>query len=295
MQINAIHPSPKDLVAALVRGPGVFVTAVDTGVGKTTLGATLIRAVRERQPDRRLIVRKPAESGCPPLTLERDPNRLWSQAKIGCDYFPEDAARLAEAAGYTGQVIAAGSDGDPDLTQPEFATQQLANKSAIAAVCPFRFAAAIAPDQAAIQTGQTLPLSALIEACQHGVMPGDYVHVEGAGGYYSPIATDGALNADLADSLAERLALPVLLVAPDRLGVQSAVLLAVEAMQRRRARMLGVLLNSWFHSPQTPSGVPHPKNQFARVALAATQGPDNLNVLRSRLDVPVWTSDDLST
>ncbi len=68
--------------------------------------------------------------------------------------------------------------------------------------------------------------------------PAGGVLVEGAGGFYSPLAP-GVLNADLAAALP----LPVLLVAADRLGAISHTLLTVEAIKRRGLALVGVVLN----------------------------------------------------
>jgi dethiobiotin synthetase len=63
-------------------GNGIFITGTDTGVGKTLVGASLARSLRER--GYRVGVMKPAETGC----LEKD-GRL----------FPDDAMRLKTASG----------------------------------------------------------------------------------------------------------------------------------------------------------------------------------------------------
>lgn len=258
----AQDPALLELARRLADAPGVFMTGVDTGVGKTVLGAGLLRALRETAPTRRLLPRKPAESGCRPWDPTLDPTGLWQPegalghgvsgrtgVHLGGELYPDDAARLADAAG-------------------------LASPEACAAVCRYRFAAALAPDQAAAKIGQRLTLEALLQACRPASCDDrDFLHVEGAGGYYSPLTNDGALNADLADALG----LPIVLVAPDRLGVQSAVLLAAEAMQRRGARLAAVLLNGWFRPAARPS------------ALGVADGdiPDNAAVLSARLDAPV--------
>lgn len=280
-----------ELARRLADAPGVFVTGVDTGVGKTVLGAALLRALRETAPTRRLLPRKPAESGCRPWDPALDPTGLWrprletltgdarparperasgsglgavAGVRLGADLYPDDAARLADAAG---------------LGSPE----------ACAAVCRYRFAAPLAPDQAAARVGQRLTLAALVDACRRSDGDVDaFVHVEGAGGYYSPLTNDGALNADLADALG----LPIVLVAPDRLGVQSAVLLAVEAMQRRRAPLAAVLLNGWFRRVQAGTSGATPNTAGADwTAIGATDLPDNAAVLQARLDVPVLLAD----
>lgn len=62
--------------------------------------------------------------------------------------------------------------------------------------------------------------------------------MEGAGGFYSPLAR-GVLNADLAGGLG----LPVLVVAADRLGTLNHTLLTVEAVQMRGLALAGLILN----------------------------------------------------
>jgi len=103
-------------------------------------------------------------------------------------------------------------------------------------ICPYRYPDAIAPDQAAHLFGQPLGLEALLEACQYN--RNHFLMVEGAGGFYSPIA-EQALNADLAKALE----LPVLVVAADRLGCQNHVLLTLEAIARRNLQTVAIVLN----------------------------------------------------
>jgi len=103
-------------------------------------------------------------------------------------------------------------------------------------ICPYRYPNAIAPDQAARQLGQTLELEMLIEACRYN--NNHFLMIEGAGGFYSPIA-EQALNADLAQALK----LPVLVVAADQLGCQNHVLLTLEAIARRGLRAVAIVLN----------------------------------------------------
>ncbi len=97
---------------------------------------------------------------------------------------------------------------------------------------------ALSPERAAALSGKTLTLDDVQAACLKGVADTDFLLVEGAGGFYSPLAL-GALNADLAAALS----LPVLLVAADRLGTISHTLMAVEAIRRRGLTLAGVVLN----------------------------------------------------
>ena len=104
-------------------------------------------------------------------------------------------------------------------------------------VCPWRFAEPVSPALAARRMGVHMTVRDLAQACQHDG-PGPMV-VEGAGGFLSPIAVDG-LNADLA----QRLGLPVLVVAVDRLGAVNHTLLTLEAMAHRGLALAGVVLNA---------------------------------------------------
>jgi dethiobiotin synthetase len=103
------------------------------------------------------------------------------------------------------------------------------------AVTPFRYEAALAPPMAAALEGKTLQLSELSAVCipTHGPLI-----VEGAGGFLSPIANDG-LNADLAVALD----LPLLIVAPDRLGCINHCLLTCEAIEKRGLEIIAIALS----------------------------------------------------
>lgn len=105
-------------------------------------------------------------------------------------------------------------------------------------ICPYRFEAALSPERAAVLAGQDLRLDDLVAACLDGVEASDFLLVEGAGGFCSPIAADG-LNAHLAVALD----LPVLLVSSDRLGAIHQVLVTAEAIERRGLELAGVVLN----------------------------------------------------
>ena len=131
-------------------------------------------------------------------------------------------------------------------------------------ICPYTFAAVVAPDHAASLAGKNLPLEKLVAACQ--VTSEQFLLVEGAGGFYSPIATDG-LNADLA----ARLDLPVLLVAANRLGTINQVLLTVEAIHRNGLKLAAVILNNG-------------------TTLNVGENLNNTAGLVSRLDCPVLNS-----
>ena len=110
--------------------------------------------------------------------------------------------------------------------------------NALDVVCPNRFSAALSPDRAAMLEGETISLQKLHQDCLNGINKSDFLYVEGAGGFYSPICSDG-LNADLALSLD----LPILLVVEDRLGCINQALLNVEAIAKRGLNLKAIALN----------------------------------------------------
>ena len=132
---------------------------------------------------------------------------------------PRDAAVLREAAGGT---------------------------ESLERICPYRLQAPLSPERAAALEGMTLDLGRLHAACLAGIVSDDFLLVEGAGGFYSPLAR-GALNADLAGGLG----LPVLVVAADRLGTLNHTLLTVEAVRMRGLALAGLILNQNAHQSDT--------------------------------------------
>jgi dethiobiotin synthetase len=157
--------------------------------------------------------------------------------KHGDELIPLDATALREAANYQGPL---------------------------SEVCPYRFEPPISPVRAAHLANKILTTEQLVKICLDGSEHG-FLLVEGAGGFYSPLAENG-LNADLAVALQ----LPVLLVADDKLGTLSQVLLNVEAMQMRDLPVAGVVINA--------------------TSEKQNEHMDNVADLRERLDCPVFYS-----
>jgi dethiobiotin synthetase len=111
-------------------------------------------------------------------------------------------------------------------------------RQSLTQITAYRLRHAISPRRAAQIEQVDTTLANLVAATFDTVDTADYLLVEGAGGFYSPLALDG-LNADFA----ERLGLPMLLVAPDRLGVINHVLLSLEAIANRGLYTFAVVLN----------------------------------------------------
>ena len=156
--------------------------------------------------------------------------------KSGDELVPLDAQALKEAADYEGSL---------------------------SEVCPYRFEPPISPVRAAHLANKVLTTEQLVKICLDGSENG-FVLVEGAGGFYSPLAEDG-LNADLAMALQ----LPVVLVASDSLGCINQVLLNAEAIKVRGLNLVGVVLNT--------IEAPHDENM------------DNAADLRDALDCPIYS------
>ena len=151
---------------------------------------------------------------------------------------------------------------DKLIPQDASALKQAANyQGALSEVCPYRFEPPISPVRAAHLANKILTTEQLVSICLEGSEDG-FMLIEGAGGFYSPLAENG-LNADLAVALQ----LPVLLVADDRLGALSQVLLNVEAIQMRGLPLAGVVMN--------------------QLEEAHSEHMDNTADLRERLDCPV--------
>lgn len=128
-------------------------------------------------------------------------------------------------------------------------------------ICPYRFLAPLAPPMAAEAEGKDLTLETLAECCS--TADESFLIVEGAGGFYSPVASDG-LNADLA----EKLGLPVLLVAADRLGCINHILLSLEAIEKRGLTTAAVILS--------------------RTQASDENSPDNLPSLKALTNTPIF-------
>lgn len=137
--------------------------------------------------------------------------------------------------------IESGCTLDSNKLLPEDALKlKLASQSteSIEKICPYRFKEAISPAEAARQNNQRISLNQLSDACTDGVNENDFLLIEGAGGFYSPLCED-ALNADLAS----KLDLPLLLVAENRVGCINQVLLCLNAIEHSSLNITAIVLN----------------------------------------------------
>ena len=107
----------------------------------------------------------------------------------------------------------------------------------------------LAPHAVWLETGAPPPDLVPLARLTHTLAgDGEFVLVEGAGGLLTPV--------DAAHTLADfalALALPLVLVAPDALGVISHVLTAIESARARRLRVIAVVLCTHGTSADDPS------------------------------------------
>jgi dethiobiotin synthetase len=106
------------------------------------------------------------------------------------------------------------------------------------AINPYRFAAPLAPNMAARNTGREIDLTIIKERFKDLSTKHDLVLVEGAGGLLAPV-TDNETMADLAALLG----LPLVIVAPSRLGCINHTLLTVRTAEQKGIPVLGIILN----------------------------------------------------
>jgi dethiobiotin synthetase len=91
-------------------------------------------------------------------------------------------------------------DDEELIPQDAVALKQAANyQGPLSEVCPYRFEPPISPVRAAHLADKILTTEQLLNICMQGSEQG-FLLVEGAGGFYSPLAENG-LNADLAVAL----------------------------------------------------------------------------------------------
>lgn len=161
------------------------------------------------------------------------------------------ASRLAEAMVSKGRRVGVykpvASDCTPDVESGELVSDdavslwQAAGKPlSLKQVCPQRFTAPLAPDEAARREGTTVDEDLLVRGAVQWEDYAEVLIVEGAGGLFSPIA-DSMLNVDLFKKLDCQ---KLFLVAPNRLGVIHDVVATLRAAEGERVAVDRVYLST---------------------------------------------------
>ena len=134
------------------------------------------------------------------------------------------------------------------------------------AICPYTFAAPLAPAVAARVEGREISFARVVAAARALAARHQAIVVEGAGGLLVPL-TDRETYADLASELA----LPVLVVARAGLGTVNHTALTVEALRRRGLGVLAIVLDRT--APEDDPSVPHNATEIARLTGVAPLDP----------------------
>ncbi|GJE56469.1 MULTISPECIES: dethiobiotin synthase [Methylobacterium] len=190
----------------------LFIAGSGTEIGKTYVTAALARRLRGQ--GRAVLALKPLASGVPPLD---DPA-----------FAETDTALLLAAQGLP------------------------VTPATVEACSPWRFAAPLAPDQAAACEGRTLGLDDLVAWCeaQRAAHPEPTLLIEGVGGLMSPVTAD-ATGLDWL----KRLGLPALLVSGSYLGAISHALTAIETLRAHGVLLAGVAVSESDGAPTPPEVV----------------------------------------
>ena len=102
---------------------------------------------------------------------------------------------------------------------------------------PYRFQQPISPNRAIRLAKKKIFIKDYIDKSK--LLPkNDYLVVEGAGGLYSPISTDG-YNIDLIT----KMKMPTVLVAKDEIGVINNILLSLDLLLKHKISVLAIVLN----------------------------------------------------
>ncbi len=241
---------------------GYFITGTDTGVGKTVFTCLLARELNvaffsetgrsfaeQKTTLARVAAYKPVCSGATYREGERGgvsplvlPVGHVSDVPVSS---PPHPGPLPHSGVLTEGDINCGEEGAespvlPKPTWPDVEALYIATNAAFPRerLCPQSFFAPISPPAAAALEGREVDEALLVSGYHWLAERAEIILVEGAGGFYSPISKHW-LNADLA----ERIGLPVLIVAPNRLGTINQTLLTIEAVRQRGLTVAGVILN----------------------------------------------------
>ncbi len=137
--------------------------------------------------------------------------------------------------------IASGCIRQPDntlLSEDALLLQQACHSSEpLKVICPYQFEPAISPQRVIQEAGLNITIQDLKRTCETS-NNNLITLVEGAGGFYSPIALNG-LNKDLAIQLSY----PVVLVVANRIGCINQTLLTIEAIQNSGLQLHSVIIN----------------------------------------------------
>jgi dethiobiotin synthetase len=192
-------------------GPGLFVTGVNTDIGKTTVTAALAGAFARLGI--RVGICKPVAAGCP-----KHPDRGGPEDFTDDDLLSPDAEISMNMIGLNPRDL-----------------QLLAYAS------PIRFAAPVSPHLAARIEERPLDWRRVAAAMEYWRINCDFLLVEAAGGWMSPLDDNPRLFT-VAD-LTTVLKLPVVVVTGTYMGTLGQTLLLIESVRARQLPLVGLVVN----------------------------------------------------
>ena len=162
---------------------------------------------------------------------------------VGKTYVTENLIYLLKAKGFTVspyKPIETGCKKNKSKLIPSDASKfhKLIDKEIdIDLINPYRFQQPISPNRAIRLANKKIFINDYISRSK--LLPkNDYLIVEGAGGLYSPISTDG-YNIDLI----KKMKIPTVLVAKDEIGVINNILLSLDLLKKYKISVLAIILN----------------------------------------------------
>lgn len=105
-------------------------------------------------------------------------------------------------------------------------------------ITPYRLKHALAPYRAALLEDKYIDINDLYTAATTNIAPEDYLIIEGAGGFLSPLSHKSN-NRDLANLLQ----LPIVVVAANKLGCINHIMLTLEAISHQKLTIAAIILN----------------------------------------------------
>lgn len=137
------------------------------------------------------------------------------------------------------------NNGDSDTCLILDALGQPIEDAAIEAISPWRFSAALGPDQAAAIEGRKIDFDELVLFCRNAMTSGeDYLLIEGVGGAFVPLAGDKTISDWIA-----ALNIPSVVVTGSYLGTQSHTISVLEAMRARELEINSIIVNDCADEP----------------------------------------------
>ena len=189
----------------------VFIAGAGTEIGKTYVTSAIVRRLRADGRDVRAL--KPVASGVPPVA---DPG-----------FAESDTAQLLAAQGIA------------------------VSEASVAACSPWRYAAPLAPDQAAALEGRTPELEEIVAWCLERMeAEAGTLLIEGVGGLMSPVTPEATGLGWLWS-----LACPAILVSGSYLGAISHALTAYETCRAADVPLLAIVVNESPGAPTAPETV----------------------------------------